>query len=270
MQARLPLVVISVALAASAISRTELNSFLNRPAATSSQLVRQLKTDRVVADRYMRHFAMSKSQLVDLFSHLSVRAIAKAAHFEVYNVPSNGVLRMRHLLFGKGTKIWVDALGKPILKVSCGNPLTKGPNSPVALSEDDSPVQSVPVEDFRPILVENAPIVIEEQLPVAMAMEPPTPEIVVTEVPIEEPPTVGPTTIGEAPVIIAPAPTSNFFTILPSAIISILPIISGNSNNIPPPIPPGPPVVPEPGSWIAIVGGCAMLAITRRKILRRG
>lgn len=264
--ARLPVVIFAMICACLVQARTELNSFLNRPAITRAQLVNQLRSDSAVADRYMRHFAMTKSQLVELFSTLSIKSIKQAEVFEVYNVPRNGMLRVRHMKFAKGTKIWVDAIGTPVLKVSCGNPLTKGPNSPVALSENESTPQSVPVEDFRPIVVEASPIA-TEVLPVALVIEPSVPEVVMTQIPTltDEPPTVGPTTKGEEPALLAPIPTPNIIGIIPTIILPILPIIGGSNTINPPPVPPAPPPVPEPSAGLVLAVGLGLAIVRMRR-----
>lgn len=54
---RILLGVVLAGIAASAMARPELNAFINKPANTVPELMAQIKNDRLVLDRYMRHFS---------------------------------------------------------------------------------------------------------------------------------------------------------------------------------------------------------------------
>lgn len=113
-------------LAALSQARTEGNSFLNKPASTPSDLVRQVETDPEVRGRYMRHFGMTKTEVVDMLSKLRLGRLATDGVFTVYNVPKWEEVRSKALLFKKGTLVWYDNDGRPVLKASCGNPMVRG------------------------------------------------------------------------------------------------------------------------------------------------
>jgi len=59
-----------VGVAGSAIARPELNAFINKPANSIPELIAQIKSDKRVADRFMRHFSMSKEEVLEYVSTL--------------------------------------------------------------------------------------------------------------------------------------------------------------------------------------------------------
>lgn len=115
-----------------ALARTEQNSFLNRPANTLSELIAEVKSDDQVADRFMRHFAMTKDDVINMFSKLKIGRLPQDGVYLVYNVPGWEEVRSRALFFRKGTLVWTDQQGTPVLKASCGNPLVRGSDIGVA------------------------------------------------------------------------------------------------------------------------------------------
>ncbi|MBX3112013.1 MAG: hypothetical protein KF857_08395 [Fimbriimonadaceae bacterium] len=110
--------------------RAEPNAFLNKSVRNHAELMRQIKNDRTVMDRYERHFGMTREQVIDMMSGLRLGATQEDGVFLVYNVPESGELRARSIFYRKGTKIWVDKSGQPVLKASCGNPLMRGSDKP--------------------------------------------------------------------------------------------------------------------------------------------
>lgn len=97
-------------------------AFLRKPAYKVSDLVTAVRTDPIVSDRYVRHFRMSKTQLVEYFSTLRLAKLDQGGAYTVYNV-HNSVLRSRVLNLKKGTLVFADASGRPILQQVCGNPM---------------------------------------------------------------------------------------------------------------------------------------------------
>lgn len=124
------------ALSALTIARPDVNSFLNKPAKTTETLIQQVKTDPEVADRYTRHFAMSKAEVVAYLSYLRPSTIGNEGAYMIYSVPKDGRLKAHVELIKKGTPIFADALGKPALIMKCGNPMTKGPRNPESANEN--------------------------------------------------------------------------------------------------------------------------------------
>jgi len=97
-------------------------AFLRKPAYKVSDLITAVRTDPIVSDRYVRHFRMSKTQLVEYFSTLRLSKLDQGGAYTVYNVHDN-VLRSRVLNLKKGTLVFADASGRPILQQVCGNPM---------------------------------------------------------------------------------------------------------------------------------------------------
>lgn len=115
--------------ALAAIARPEQNAFINKPANTVAELVKQIEKDKEVADRFMRHFSMTKSEVIAYVRTLRRGTIQKSGYFTVYSAPENGILKAHVSFFPKGTPAFVDAEGQPILRLKCGNPFVRGPMS---------------------------------------------------------------------------------------------------------------------------------------------
>lgn len=114
----------TVALAAAlAQAHVEPGSFLNKPAHTVNALVAQTEHDPQVMDRYERHFQMSKSDVITYFEKLHVSKIMNTGSYVVYNCHDDEVIRARVFRLKAGTPVFADDNGKPILKISCGNPM---------------------------------------------------------------------------------------------------------------------------------------------------
>ena len=77
-------------------------------------------------NRFMRHFGMTRNEVVTYFSGLKRSTVKESGPYLVYNTPETGEIRARVLYFEKGTPVWVDSDGNYILKVSCGNPMVRG------------------------------------------------------------------------------------------------------------------------------------------------
>jgi hypothetical protein len=133
-----------VSMSASALARPELNAFINKPANTIPELIAQIKTDRQVADRFMRHFSMGRDEVIEFVSGLRLGTIPKSSYFTIYSAPENGVLKSHVSFFKKGTPAFVDAEGNPILRVKCGNPFVGGPVR--AYATNDPGVEDVAAE----------------------------------------------------------------------------------------------------------------------------
>jgi hypothetical protein len=123
---RVAILVALVTPAALALARTEPNSFINRPAYTLSDLLDQVRNDKVVASRFTRHFGMTKEEVVDYFSTLRLGRLKTDGVYLIYNVPDWEEVRSRAVFYRKGTLVWTDDKGNPILKASCGNPMVRG------------------------------------------------------------------------------------------------------------------------------------------------
>jgi hypothetical protein len=121
--------------AGSAMARPELNAFINKPANSVPELIAQIKSDKQVADRFMRHFSMSKEEVLEFIETLRLGTLKESGYYTIYSAPENGVLKAHISFFKKGTPAFVDADGNAILRVKCANPFVGGPSKPYATSE---------------------------------------------------------------------------------------------------------------------------------------
>jgi hypothetical protein len=113
----------AVCSAVMAQAHVEKGSFLNKRAHSVQELVSYTEHDAQVRSRYERHFHMSEAELVDYFGHLHVGKLASTGDYVVYNCHDDEVIRARVFRLKAGTPMFVDSYNKPILKISCGNPM---------------------------------------------------------------------------------------------------------------------------------------------------
>lgn len=103
--------------------RPDLNAFVNRKVTDTPSLVNQVRNDPEVADRYERHFSMSRAELVGYLGSLHPTTLGKEGVYTVYSVPEGGQVKMHRERLKKGTPVFADPAGRPALIVKCGNPL---------------------------------------------------------------------------------------------------------------------------------------------------
>ena len=115
-----------VTLSGIAVARPELNAFINKPANSIPELMAQIKADKQVADRFMRHFSMTKQEVVEFVSSLRLGTISKSGYYTIYSAPDNGILKAHVSFFKKGTPAFVDSDGNAVLRVKCANPFVVG------------------------------------------------------------------------------------------------------------------------------------------------
>lgn len=147
--------IVVLAMTLSAYARTDQNSFLNRPAHSLPDLINQIKTDDKVSSRYMRHFGMSKEEVVSMVSTFKLGRLPSDGVYLVYNVPSWEEVRARALMMKKGTLVWTDKDGSPVMKASCGNPMTRGTDIGLAVAQPA--VKVTPQTDLRDLVVMQTP-----------------------------------------------------------------------------------------------------------------
>jgi hypothetical protein len=109
-------------------ARMEHNSFLRKPVHSTTELVRHVKSDAVVRARFKKHYKMTDAEVIQYLSSLRVVRLPQGKRYLAFNYdPKNGKINSRRLYFKAGTQIFVDKKGTPVLKRSCGNPLSFGP-----------------------------------------------------------------------------------------------------------------------------------------------
>jgi len=222
-------------------AHVEPGSFLNKPAKTTQQLVNQTRNDKQVRDRYLRHFRMSDSELVDMFSHLRPSKLQEGGSFIVYNIHDDGVIRARVFILKKGTPVFVDDNGRPILKISCGNPMV-APKPKVALNVTPH------VEVTPHVAPPPAPAPAEVE---TIIIAPPAPPVMAPERP--------------APPIIVPPAGGNVYNSVTKSSVFILPLLlfinnHGSCCECPPKQP-----VPEPASMLVMGFGASWMVIRKKR-----
>lgn len=228
-----------LATAAWAETTMEPGSFLVRLAPSTAALVQQVKTDKVVLDRYMRHFAMTREEVLDYLKTLKLTTTQSDGLYVVYGAPRTGSLRSRLLKLKKGTKVWVDQAGDVVLLWHCGNPVTRGPKVPYDVRKPDAQPTGVAAEQLKDVPMTAPDSMMESTL--IGSVEPMLPEVPI--VPVNE----------------------NVIPIVPSAsapsILGWLPVLgvigTTGGNNTPP--------VPEPASMAALAVGVGAIVARRRR-----
>lgn len=228
------------ALAATAAqARTDQNSFLNKPANSLPALLDQIKTDKQVGSRFMRHYGMEKGELLDMVSKFKLGRLPSDGVYVVYNVPTWEEVRARALMMKKGTLVWTDQDGTPMLKASCGNPMTRGTDIGLAVASPG--VTLAPTAELRDLVVMSVPdtAFIDE----APSLAAPTP-VDVSALDI----------VPVAPVIPPIATTGISGLIIPITAGLLLGLNRGDT-----------PPIPEPCTLVIVGGAVASLVARRRR-----
>lgn len=215
------------------------NSYLLRPARTQAELVSQIKAEPLVADRYMRHFGMNREEMVEFVSSLKLGRLDKTGVYMIYGVPKNGQLHANPQLLKRGTLVWQDSVGSPILLEICGNPFTQGPKRTTM----NDMITSVPANPAPLVAMSTLPTEPVQSAPMAITMQPVTP--------------TAPTPI-EPQVETASSHRNNlgWLLILPAAAIGF----QNHGHDEP---------VPEPATMTAMAVGAGVMALKRRKQNKR-
>lgn len=161
------------------------NAFLNKPVKTHRSLMNQVRSDAAVLDRYVRHFAMTPAELFAYFEELKITQLRETGTYDVYAVPSSGVIRAKKRVLKRGEWVVSDPSGQPVLLLECGNPLTRGPKEPfvmtnvsdmlVAARPDLLPLAVVPKTETETTLLTTMVMPDLSPIPVAPAPLEPTP-----------------------------------------------------------------------------------------------
>jgi len=134
-----------------ALARPDLNAFLNRRVHTKTQLVNQVQTDSAVMDRYMRHFGITREEVVSYMQSLHAGTIDHDMVVKIYSVPDAGYIKTHVGRIRKGTEMFFTPDGEPALIALCGNPVTES-RAPTAVTVN--PTVAVTGE-LRPPTTEN-------------------------------------------------------------------------------------------------------------------
>lgn len=240
----------------------QINPYLRGPANTHEALMRAIKTDPIVMDRYMRHFTMTREEVILYFSTLRWARLERGGPHMVYNVPaSTGQLRVRTLNLPQGEPVWVDRWGNPVLQVVCGNPMTRGPKRPETPNKVTGRTTTIVEEELKEI-----PNEVGASREVVAAVPPIEPELpIIAAVPevnvIEMPSTYGPDVITE---VVRRGGGGFSWLALPGA-AAIFFIGGDGGGGGGGGVPPGDPPVPEPATMAALLTGAGFYLARRRR-----
>ena len=226
-----------IGVASTAFARPELNAFINKPANTVPELIAQIKSDKQVADRFMRHFSMTKEEVLEYVGTLHLGSLQKSDYYTIYSAPENGVIKCHIGFYKKGTPAFVDADGNPILRVKCANPFVGGPVRPYSQSEPTVSAGGVVTQPTDVSTIPSTDVFVNETPPV-------------TEFAAENPVTLKTTPVSSSPNVFAGNSIASVLGLGGAA------IFVNRGHNTP---------TPEPASMLAIALGVGLLARRRKK-----
>jgi hypothetical protein len=242
-----------VATCAFGFARSEPNSFLSKSAWTHDALMTQVKTDAKVMSRFTRHFGMSRAEVIDTLGRLRAGTLRQDGVYLVYNCNDNEEIRAKVIYYKKGMKVWEDANGTPILKMSCANPMVRGTDDQLAVLQPEVN----PSDNLRPVSVVDDGAPVGEVETDIVAVEPDSSAQVLGAAAVAIP------AIGSSAV--AGAAAFNPLVLAPLAGLGLVRTGGGGDNPTPPVAPPPPPPVPEPATMLLLGAAAGAMALRRAK-----
>lgn len=236
-----------VALAAVSTARPDRNAFLNKKATNVQELIAQVKSDPEVRDRYERHYHMSGPKLIAYFQTLRLSRLTKDGSFQVYSVPPDNRIKVRTAIYRKGTPVYIDVAGQPVMIVKCGNPLALGPSDPTMLPDEVHKEPSEQIIELRDIPAEEIEIPSSADLIVAELPNVPT---------VQDAPDVVTGDNSNVPIVAAAPPIAAWLAGLGAGLF-VLVSNDGQTTVI--------SDVPEPASLAVLAIGVGGVAAVRRR-----
>lgn len=147
-------------------------SFFRVRVTTVKQLVEHVRKDSVVRKRFARHFGINEKYIADVFAkNLHLVSLKKPLRVTSYYIGRKGRIYTKTKLLPKGTMIFADKTGHPVIAWSCGNPLTKKIIKP---QKDKELVKGSPPEE------------VTKPVPEQVITPPTTIEDIIKETPVKE------------------------------------------------------------------------------------
>ncbi|MDE2125171.1 MAG: hypothetical protein KGJ62_01105 [Armatimonadetes bacterium] len=104
--------------------RMPTGSFLLRPALSRQQLVNQVRNSPVEMHRFEAVFHLSAHNVLVKLSELRLAKLPADRVMDVYFIHPGNHIAHRGYTVKRGTLVWLDAAGNPVLIKMCGNPCT--------------------------------------------------------------------------------------------------------------------------------------------------
>ena len=160
-------------------SATPPGSFIERTVSNPEDLARQIETDKLVGQRFARHFGMSVKDLADYIrKNLRISQLKSSGKFTTYYISHGDRVRVQTKTFKAGRRVFVGPDGKPVLDAVCGNPLVKGLPKIVVKVEPEQAVVQPPPAPVTPEPVKPEPPPVVAELPTTVPpVEPPVQEV---------------------------------------------------------------------------------------------
>lgn len=205
--------------------------------------------DYRVSDRFERHFRMSQEETIAYLSNLHLTRLTKTQSFQMYSALPDGRLKMRPVRLKKGTLVFADAKGTPILRAKCANPIAIGREFPRPKSEPEAASSTVEEK----LTLEHNPVSELTPEPLLLGVEPSLPTEEIAQIPTSpDVETVGPNT-PTAPTLTA----SSGFAGLPLMGLIAVPFDGGHDARV--------TSVPEISPVFALGPGVLGVSMLRRR-----
>jgi hypothetical protein len=223
-------------------------------------LVAVLKTNSKLRQRYAKHFGVGEAEVVDYVKRALVPyRLPESRNVLTYGVTRTGRIYAVRTRLKKGTRVWANRSGVPILKWLCANPLAQRlPGTRIA-----SPIQHTP----RPIAqakgVEGlAPGLENGMVPPTIVSENFTPPIFASESGLE-----GIGTGSVVPIVPPGIGTGAHFGFSGLAAAAFVPVLIRGGSAPPSNI----EIIPEPGTVALLLsgGGIPLGLISLRRLRRQ-
>lgn len=105
--------------------KTPPGSFLKYRAYTSEELTKQILNNSIIGKRYSLHFKQSPKEIVaNISNELCLISIKKPIKVYSYYISKSGKIHKKQKLLSRGTLVFADNKGTPIIAWACGNPLS--------------------------------------------------------------------------------------------------------------------------------------------------
>lgn len=236
------------------------DAFLRFQVESTDELVEVLRTNPTLRKRYAKHFGVSEAEVVDFVKRALVPyRLPEARAVTTYGVTKTGRIYAVRTRLKKGTRVWANRSGVPVLKWLCANPLT---NRLPGTRITTAPKLSAPPKVAQVDTSRAVPPVLEEGVPVV-------PELIPGESitpPVRAGSEIG--GVGTGTVIPSIGGGGGGLGLLPAAFVPLL-FNNGGRSGTPTVLAPPPAVIPEPGTMALLAGGGVPLVIAAVRRKRR-